>query len=336
MTPESFGIAPDGSPVERVTLSGGGLMLNLITWGAIVQDLRLAGLQSPLVLGFDQFDPYLRHSPYFGATAGRFANRIRDGHFEIDGIAYQGDRNFLGKHMLHGGVAGVGKRNWRFVEASQSHVVLELLDRDGEMGFPGNCRMRATVSLPGDGVMAFRYQAWTDRPTLVNLAHHSYFNLDGSSDILGHSFRIDADRYLRLDDELIPTGEIVSVEGSGRDFRQHRVLGPDGPPSVIHDQNYCIGSARGTRRKVAEALSPTSGILLEVATTEPGLQFYAGHKVNTPVPGLMGKPYGAFAGFCFEPQYWPDSPHHSHFPSAVLRPDEEYDQETTYRFSLSR
>ena len=336
MTPESFGIAPDGSPVERVTLSGGGLTLNLITWGAIVQDLRLAGHQSALVLGFDQFDPYLRHSPYFGATAGRFANRIRDGRFEIDGIAYQGDRNFLGKHMLHGGAAGVGKRNWRFVEASQSHAVLELLDRDGEMGFPGNCRMRATVSLPGDGVMAFRYEAETDKPTLVNLAHHSYFNLDGSSDILGHSFRIDADRYLRLDEELIPTGEIVSVEGSGRDFRQHRVLGPDGPPSVIHDQNYCIGSARGTRRKVAEALSPKSGILLEVATTEPGLQFYAGHKVNTPVPGLIGKPYGAFAGFCFEPQYWPDSAHHPHFPSAVLRPSENYLQESTFRFTKTR
>jgi aldose 1-epimerase len=336
MTPDRFGIAPDGKPVERVTLSGGGLTLNLITWGAIVQDLRLAGHQAPLVLGFDQFDHYLRHSPYFGATAGRFANRIRDGHFEIDGMAYQGDRNFLGKHMLHGGAAGVGKRNWRLAEASQSHAVLELLDRDGEMGFPGNCRMRATVSLPGDGVMAFRYEAETDKPTLVNLAHHSYFNLDGSSDILGHSFRIDADRYLRLDEELIPTGEIVSVEGSGRDFRQHRVLGPDGPPSDIHDQNYCIGSARGTRRKVAEALSPKSGILLEVATTEPGLQFYAGHKVNTPVPGLIGKPYGAFAGFCFEPQYWPDSPHHPHFPSAVLRPSENYLQESTFRFTKTR
>lgn len=332
-TRENFGTAPDGSPVERVTLTGGGLTLNLLSWGIVVQDLRLAGHEPPLVLGYPDFEPYRDNNFYLGTTAGRYANRIGQGRFVLDGNSHQLDRNFLGKHCLHGGSNGIAKRNWRFGEVSADKATLELTESAGNMGFPGTCRYEAVFSLPGDGVLSIEYRAVTDAPTLVNLAHHSYFNLDGGDDILGHAFEIDAEAWVKLDDELIPTGEIGLVAGTERDFRTMRTLGADGPPKIVHDQNYCISDRRGPIKNCARVRSPRSGVIMEVATTEPGLQFYAGHKLDTAEPGLTGKPYKAFAGFCMEPQIWPDSPNHRHFPQAVLRPGETYWQHTTYRFS---
>jgi aldose 1-epimerase len=328
---EQFGFA-DGSVVERVTLAGGGLTLKLMSWGAVVQDLRLAGHDQPLVLGFAEFSHYPAHSPYFGATAGRYANRIRDGRFVLDGTQFQLDRNFLGKHMLHGGSQGLGRRNWRFTDVGKDRAVLEITDRDGEMGFPGTCLLRATFSLPGDGTLAIGYEGTTDRPTLLNLAHHSYFNL-GGEDILRHEIMIDAPSYLPVDEELIPTGEVAPVAGTARDFRTARPLGPDGPPAIVHDHNYCLSGERVALRQVAQVRSPLSGVTMQVSTTEPGLQFYAGHKLDTPVPGLQGKPYKAYAGFCMEPQVWPDSPNHPGFPQAVLRPGERYVQQSSFRFT---
>lgn len=333
MEREVFGKAPDGSSVERVVLSGGGLTLSLLSWGAIVQDLRLDGHAPALVIGYREFENYLQHSSYFGATAGRYANRIRDGRFSIDGVEYQVDRNFLGKHMLHGGSAGIAKRNWRFAEIGADRAVLELEDRDGEMGFPGNCALRAVFSLPGDGRLSIRYEAKCDAPTLVNIAHHSYFRLDGGPDILDHQLRIDADAYLPVDEELIPTGEIAPVAGTAFDFRRERSIrlaGPDGQP--VYDHNFCLSGGRVALREVAMARSPKSGVTMRISTTEPGVQFYAGHKLNTPVPGLGGERYGAFAGLCMEPQFWPDSPNNPGFPQALLRPGEHYLQETEYRF----
>ena len=329
---EDFGIAPDGSTVERVTLTGGGLTLKLISWGAVVQDLRLAGHGRPLVLGFEEFAHYPAHSPYFGATAGRYANRIRDGRFTLDGAGYQLDRNFLGKHMLHGGSNGLGRRNWHFTNVAKDRAVLEITDRDGEMGFPGTCQLRAIFSLPGDGTLAIQYEGATDKPTLLNLAHHSYFNLGGEN-ILGHEIMIGAPNYLPVDGELIPTGEVAPVAGTGHDFRNPRVFAPSGPPSMVHDHNYCLSDRRVALRQVAQVRSPQSGVTMQVSTTEPGLQFYAGHKLDTPVPGLTGKPYKAYAGFCMEPQVWPDSPNHPGFPQAVLRPGERYVQQSAFRFT---
>jgi aldose 1-epimerase len=328
---EQFGIAADATKVERVTLHGGGLMLKLMSWGAVVQDLRLAGHDQPLVLGFNEFAHYPAHSPYFGATAGRYANRIRDGRFVLDGMEYQLDRNFLGKHMLHGGSNGLGRRNWQFTEAGEDHAVLEITDRDGEMGFPGTCQLRAVFSLPGDGVLAIQYEGETDAPTLVNLAHHSYFNLGGDS-IIGHEIMIDAPSYLPVDGELIPTGEVAPVEGTARDFRNSRAFVAESAQGIIHDHNYCLSDRRGALRQVATVRSPLSGVSMQVSTTEPGLQFYAGHKLDTPVPGLTGKPYKAYAGFAMEPQVWPDSPNHPDFPQAVLRPGETYLQQSNFRF----
>lgn len=334
MSPETFGAAPDGSTVGKVTISGGGLTASILSWGCVVQDLRLSGHEPPLVLGYPRYEDYRDHSPYFGATAGRYANRIAHGRFAIDGEAVQLDTNFLGKHTLHGGIRGIGKRNWRFAEVGQDRAVLEIVDGDGEMGFRGTCRFRATFSLPGDGVLAIRYEGETDAPTIVNLAHHSYFNLDGGADILDHELQMAADAYIPVDEEMIPTGEVLPVAGSDFDFRALRPIRREtAGAQVQYDHNFCLSAARTPLRAVALARSPRSGVAMAVATTEPGVQFYAGHKLNTPVAGLGGAAYGAYAGFCLEAQTWPDSPNRPYFPQAVLRPGEAYVQETQYRFS---
>lgn len=333
MSRELFGTAPDGAPVERVRIDGGGLSAWIMSWGAAVQDLRLTGHGHPLVLGFAEFADYPVHSRYFGAIAGRYANRIREGRFSIDGTVVQADRNYLGKHLLHGGENGLSQRNWTVVQADASSVVLEITDPDGEMGFPGTCRLTVTYSLRPGGVLAVRMAGETDRPTLVNLAHHSYFNLDGSPDILDHEVRINAAHYLPVDDENIPTGDIVAVEGTPFDFRKMRpVRCQEGGRQVVYDHNFCLSGVRAGLREVAWARGPGSGIAMTVATTEPGLQFYAGHGLDTPVPGLTGSRYGECAGFCMEPQLWPDSPNREEFPSPVLRPGERYLQCTEYRF----
>ena len=334
MNREKFGSTADGGIVERVSISGGGLSAHILTWGAVVQDLQLEGHDAPLVLGFEKFEYYPAFSPYFGATAGRYANRIRNGRFSIDGTEYQVDTNFLGKHLLHGGSQGIGKRIWSIGEHGKSHVTLLLEDRDGMMGFAGNCLHSVTLALMDGGIFSITMRSETDAPTLVNLAHHSYFNLDGGSDILDHRLSIAAESYIPVDDEAIPLGPIEPVAGTPFDFRQSRpVRHEDGGTQFAYDHNFCLANARRDLCEVASVESPRSGITMNVETTEPGLQFYAGHKVNIEVPGLGGRRYGAYCGMCLEPQIWPDSPNHPDYPQAVLRPGEKYRQETRYRFS---
>lgn len=328
---KEFGRTAQGEVVERVRLAGGGLVGHVITWGAALQDLRLAGHEPPLVLGFGEFAHYPAHSPYFGATAGRCANRIAGGRFAIDGTEWRTDANFLGKHTLHGGSRGVGKRNWRIVSIEPHRVVLALADPDKAMGFPGTCRFEVEYELKEGGLLEIAITGETTAPTPVNLAHHSYFNLDGGADILDHRLRIEAQAFLPVDDELIPTGEVRLVAGTPFDFRLSRPIGLTAP-ATVHDHNFCLAAARGPLREAAETTSDRSGVTMTVLTTEPGIQFYAGHKLNTPVAGLGGRPYGAFAGLCLEPQVWPDSMHHRHFPQAILRPGETYRQLTQYRF----
>lgn len=326
-----FGRLPDGTPVERVTITGGGLSANVLTYGAIVQDLRLDGHDAPLVLGFSEFAPYLSHSPYFGATAGRCANRIRDGHLELDGKTYQLDRNFLDKHMLHGGRAGTGKRVWQVAATAPDSVTLAIVLDDGEMGFPGTLRAQVAYTLLSGGTLDIVMSAETDAPTLCNLAHHSYFNL-GCHTISDHLLRIAADHYLPVDDDLIPTGEIHPVVGTGFDFRRDRC--PD--PAHPLDHNFCLSPARGPLRPVAWLRNPANSVSMELRTTEPGLQVYSGARVNVDVAGLTGAPMRAHAGIAMEPQVWPDANHHPAFPQAVLRPGEQYRQHTQYVFSKDR
>ncbi len=332
---ELFGKTDDGQDVHRVTLTGGGLTANIMTWGAALQDLRLEGHEPALVLGFDTFDAYPAHSPYFGAIPGRFSNRIGGATFEIDGNRYHTDKNFLEKHTLHGGVKGTGRRNWQIADLGTSHVTLTLTDPDGTMGFPGTCMMTCDYTLKADGVLHLALTTRSDAPTVAGLTHHSYFNLDGTADCRDHALQIFADHYLPVDEELIPTGVVADVTGTPFDFRTSKFIGSDIEDSLIYDHNFCTSRDRHGLREVAIASSQHSGVTMSVATSEPGLQFYAGHKVNTPVAGLMGKPYGAYAGFCMETQNWPDAPNHSNFPNAILRPDEELRQVTEYRFDMN-
>lgn len=329
---EVFGTLPDGSGVERLHLRGGGLTAKCLTYGALLQDLRLDGHDAPLVLGFSEFPPYPTHSPYFGAIAGRCANRIRGGHLELDGREYRIDRNFLGEHALHGGADGMGKRLWRVADNGADHATFEIALDDGHMGFPGNLTASVTYRLRAGGVLDIVMTAETDAPTLCNLAHHSYFNLDGGAAISNHVLRVDAGRYLPVDDELIPTGEILPVAGTRFDFRAPSPIGNAHPM----DHNFCLSTERVPLRPVARLHSPASGVAMECHTTEPGLQIYDGSNIAIDLPGLHGNPMGAFAGLAMEPQVWPDAEHHEGFASAVLRPGETYGQHTRFVFTKER
>jgi aldose 1-epimerase len=338
MDAEPFGWMPDGQEVRRVTIQGGGLTANIINWGAVVQDLRLSGHAPPLVLGLEDFRFYPVHSPYFGAVVGRFANRIAGGKFTIDGKSYQADRNFIDKHTLHGGAAGFGRQLWTLKDAGSDFVTLTYRSRDGEMGFPGNLDVSCTYRLRDSGRFVIELSAETDAPTLCNIAAHSYYNLDdgGRTDMLDHLVQIDAETYLPVDGELIPTGDILPVAGTDHDFRTLRpIRNGEGTSYRPYDNNFCLADARGPLRRAATVRGARSGVEMEVWTTEPGVQFYDGENVARDVPGLEGITYGAYAGLCFEPQIWPDAPNQPHFPQALLRPDAPYSQTTEYRFQLT-
>ena len=333
MTPTLFGQTPDGEDVHRVTISDGNLTASVLSWAALLQDLRLDGHDQPLVLGYDNLHDYLNHSPNFGATAGRFANRIGNAQFSIDGTTYHTDPNFLGKHTLHGGAEGIGKRVWQIEELSKNSVVLLLNDPDGKMGFPGNAIHRCTYTLNEGGVLRIEFQSTCDAPTPINLTHHSYFTLDGADDCLKTELQIEADTYLPVSDELIPHGAPEQVADTPFDFRNFKPIGRDLGENIFYDHNWCVSDKRTSLRKVAEARSTQSGIAMSVVTTEPGLQFYAGHYMNTPVAGLTGKPYGPCAGFALEAQIWPDAPNQPDYPNAILRPGETSNQITEYAFA---
>ncbi|MCP4075259.1 MAG: galactose mutarotase [Gammaproteobacteria bacterium] len=328
----AFGKMPDGSVVDCISLSAGSLTAKILTYGSVLQDLRLDGHSPSLVLGFDSLEHYLDHSPYFGATAGRCANRIGHGHLLLEGVEYQLDQNFLQRHHLHGGAMGIGKRLWKIEKANTERVTLSIKLADGEMGYPGNMDVEVTYRLLPAGVLDICFEATTDKTTLCNLAHHSYFNLSGRDSILDHRLRVEAASFTPVDDELIPTGEVRSVTGSIFDLRQFKDVG-----SIVHkqgiDHNFCLSDQRQSLRSVAFLESPSSAVSMTVRTTEPGLQIYDGARVAPPVPGLDGLHMKAYAGIALEPQIWPDAIHHSHFPQAVLHSDEVYKQRTQYIFS---
>ena len=330
---EIFGRLASGEAVERVTISGGGLTAHVLTWGAVIQDLRLEGHDAPLVLGFEDLASYLEHSPYFGATPGRCANRIGAGRFSIDGTDYQLECNERGVTHLHGGSDGIGRQNWHIREKGADFVTLTLIDPAGRAGYSGNCTITCTYRLPGDGTLSVVYEAETDAPTPVNLCQHSYFILDGGADALGHEIRLAAEHYLPVDENLIPTGEVRPVAGTPFDLRDWTPLRRQvDAGGVAFDHNFCLSPERQAKRSVGAVRSPAAGVSREVLTSEPGVQLYTGGYVDSPAPGLDGRRYGPFAGFCLETQIWPDAVNHAGFPKAVLRPGETLRQETDYVF----
>lgn len=322
---------PDGAPVPVLRIAAGDLCAEIIAWGAVLRDLRLAGRPHPLVLGFDDFDAYPAHSPHFGAICGRYANRIAGGRFTLDGRAHQVERAAGEAHALHGGpAAGFGRRLWRVVEHAPDALLLAFDSPDGDGGYPGAVSVTCLYAIAPDNRLRIVLQGTTDAPTVLNLAQHSYFNLDGAADVSGHRLTIPASTRTHTDAALIPTGDLVSVEGTPYDFRAGRALSePDAP---VYDTNYVLAPERRPEPAFAARLQGGTGVAMELWTTEPGLQFYDACGLNVPVAGLDGRRYGPRAGLCLEPQIWPDAPNHPHFPSAVLRPGETYRQITELRF----
>lgn len=331
-----FGYTPDGQAVHKLTISSGALEATIITWGAAIQDLRLKGHAAPLVIGYRDFEDYPAHSPHLGAVAGRFSNRIRNASFEIDGQIYHVEPNLNGKHNLHGGSKGLGHRVWNVVGTGRDFVTLATIASDGEMGFPGNLNVHCTYMINESGTLIVRLEAVTDKPTVCNLLHHSYFNLDdgGESDILEHQLQIEADAYLPVNEELIADGRVLPVKDTPYDFRSFRKIRYEIEGKQLeYDNNYCLSSARRPLRKCASVKAARSGVRLDVATTEPGLQFYSGNSMGADCIGLTGKPYANYAGFCLEPQIWPGSLEYPYFPQSILRPGEIYAQTSHFTFT---
>jgi len=329
----SFGALPDGTPIEAVAIAGGGLSADILSYGAVLRDLRLDGAGYPLVLGFNSLADYIQHSRSHGITAGRYANRIAEGRFELDGQVFQLERNFLDRHHLHGGSTGFGLRPWSIEMVGDSSVTLALISPDGEGGYPGRVNVRCTFRILPPASLQIVYEAETSAPTILNLAHHSYFNLDGTPDILNHSLQIPADNYLPVDETLIPTGKIASVNGTPFDFRAGRRIRQSKGAATLYDHNFCLAREPFPEPVFHAALAGESGIGMTLTSTEPGLQFYDGAGLDVPVPGLDGKIYGPHAGLCLEPQRWPDSPNRPDFTDATLRPGETYRQVTQLEFS---
>lgn len=315
---------PDGRRVERLSLGGGGLTAHLLTLGATVQDLRLEGVDHPLVLGCPDPADYLDRGLYMGAIVGRFANRIGGAGFALDGQEYRTDPNFRGRHTLHGGSRGTHWHLWTVEDAGEDSAALSLTLPDGEMGFPGTLSIRADIALCHQALV-FALSAWTDAPTPCNLVHHGYFNLDGSDDVRSQRLHIAADRYLPVDDDLIPLPGLAPVDGTRFDFRQARALAPGG-----YDHNLCLSDGPVASRIVAE-LTGQSGISMRIETDQPGLQVYDGAHFRG-LPGLDGRRYGPFAGVALETQGWPDAPNRPHYPDSILRPGQTWRRRTAYRF----
>ncbi len=331
-----FSHMPDGEPVGAVEIAGGGLKARILSYGSLLHDLRLKGHDAPLVLGYGDLKDHFPPSPYLGANCGRSINRIRNGALTIDGKSYQLDRNYLEKHNLHGGVNGISARNWKFVAVSKDEAVLEVRCPDGNMGFPGNLDVRATYRLTGKGVLSVTLEAVADAPTVCNLSHHSYFNLQdgGRASILDHELQINAAAYLPVDGELIPDGRVLPVAGTEFDFRQMRpIRHVAAGKQTAYDLNYCVGAARGPLRHVASARSEASGVSMQCWSGEPGVQLYAGGGMARPALSQEGFAYEAFAGFCLEAQVWPGFAEYAYFPQAILHPGETSIQVTEYRFS---
>lgn len=332
----------DGQPVSLYTLTNKhGMVAKITNYGGIVTELHTPdrnGQMGDVVLGFDNLAQYLKGDPYFGAIVGRFGNRIAKGTFKLDGKTYHLPIN-NGPNSLHGGTKGFDKRVWKatpHMTANGPALTLAYLSKNGEEGYPGDLHTTVTYTLTNDNALRIEYTATTDKDTPLNLTNHSYFNLAGSGDILDTDMTIAADRYTPVDANMIPTGKIVSVKGTPLDFTTPHKIGErigQMTETKGYDHNFVLNSGGGKLAFAARAHDPLTGRVMEVYTTQPGVQFYTGNFLDGTLTGKRGEVYRQHDAFCLETQHFPDSPNHPNFPSSILHPGQTYHQVTVYKFS---
>ena len=344
---EPFGTTEDGQQVELYTLTNtNGMKVQIATYGGIVTSLQVPdrnGKLGDVVLGYDSLDGYVKNNPYFGCIVGRYGNRIAKGKFTIEGQEYTLATNNNENH-LHGGIRGFDKAVWKAEKVEgqgEVGVRLSYLSKDGEEGYPGNLDVTVVYTLTDDNELRIDYQATTDKTTHCNLTHHGYFNLtECAQDILGHEMMINADKFTPVDAGLIPTGELAEVEGTVMDFREPTAIGAgvDSDYEQIkfgggYDHNWVLNRDSQGMTLAATVHEPTTGRVMEVLTTEPGIQFYCGNFLDGTITGKKGTVYKHRWGFCLETQHYPDSPNQPDFPSTLLKPGQKYETTTVYRFS---
>lgn len=342
----SFGTTTDGTPVDLYTLTNArGVVAKVITYGALLTELHVPdrdGKLADVVLGFKTLDRYEGDQPYFGGTIGRVANRIAKGKFRLGGQEYTLATN-NGPNHLHGGVKGFDKRVWKAQAVNASNgasVRFTYTSADMEEGYPGELTATVVYTLTNANELRLDYTASTDKPTIVNLTNHSYFNLagEGQGTILDHELTIMADRYTPVDDTLIPTGEIATVRGTVMDFTRATPIGAriaevPGPAPGGYDHNYVLSHGGGVLAMSATVREPKSGRVMDVLTSQPGIQLYTGNFLDGTITGKAGVAYQKHFGLCLETQHFPDSINHPNFPPIVLQPGRPFKSTTVYRFS---
>jgi aldose 1-epimerase len=344
---EPFGKTADGTVVRVFTLRNShGIEARILTYGGIVQSLKVAdknGHFGDVVLGYDDLNGYLTNSPYFGALIGRYANRIAKGRFNLDDVAFTLATN-NGPNSLHGGIKGFDKVNWHaraYQTPDGPALELKYLSKDGEEGYPGNLNVTAVYRVTEKNELRLDFTATTDKDTILNLTHHGYFNLAGGGDILSQILYINADKFTPVDETLIPTGELRPVAGTPFDFRTPQAIcsriGNNDEQLKFgngYDHNWVINNRDHSLTLQARVTEATSGRVMEVWSTEPGLQFYSGNFLDGSIIGKSGHRYQFRNAFVMEPQHFPDSPNHTEFPSVVLKPGEVYHNTIIYHFTI--
>ena len=348
VTKQAFGKAPDGTAIEKYTLANSrGMRAEIMTWGGTVVSLTApdrTGKFADVVLGMDTAEGYRTQTAFLGALIGRYGNRIGHARFKLEGKTYQLPKND-GENTLHGGPHGFDKQVWKAAEAhSAEGPALELtyVSKDGEAGFPGTLTAKVVYTLTENNELKIEYSATTDKPTVVNLTNHSYFNLSGQGegDVLGQEILLNADRFTPVTAGLIPTSELRPVKGTPFDFTKATAIGARIGQNEEqlkfgrgYDHNWVLNKGNGGLTKAAEVHDPKSGRVMEVFTTEPGVQFYTGNFLDGSIHGKGGKVYGQRSALCLETQHFPDSPNQPKFPSTELKPGTTYHSTTVYRFS---
>ncbi|HWB86415.1 MAG TPA: aldose epimerase family protein [Bryobacteraceae bacterium] len=348
VTKQAFGTTKEGTPVELYTLTNrNGMTVSIMTYGGTVVQLTApdrSGKFDDVILGCDSVPDYQNQTAFLGATIGRYGNRIGHGQFQLDGVTYKLPKND-GDNTLHGGPQGFDKQIWQASEASSPDgpsVQMTYVSKDGEEGFPGTLSAKVVFTLTDKNELKLDYTATTDKDTVVNLTNHTYFNLSGQGqgDILQHQVMINADRFTPIDAGLIPTGELKEVKGTPFDFTTPTAIGSrintDDQQIKFakgYDDNFVLNKGSGGLTKAAEVFDPKTGRVMEVWTTQPGLQFYTGNFLDGTIHGRGGNKYPYRGAFCMETQHFPDSPNKPNFPSTELKPGETYQSTTIYRFS---